>query len=169
MKILVVEDDHKIKTEVIDDILASLGHDNDWATNQQKAVELLEMNVYDLVLLDLQIPARPGNSCANSEFGKHLLRQVREIRGHGNIPVVVMTGHHQDGLDMAADLIGMGAIDFISKPFPSKGRTLAYVIERALKKYRKALEVQLTPPAGMFTGGEMVFYLLLATFKDNFF
>lgn len=158
MKILVVEDDHKIKTEVIDEVLASLSYKNDWATNQQQAVEFLQNNGYDLVLLDLQIPARPGSSLANSEFGKHLLRQIREIKGHGNVPVVIMTGHHQDGLDMAADLVGMGVIDFISKPFPSKGRTLASVIEKTLQKYQKSKELQPPQPEGTFTGGEMVFY-----------
>lgn len=158
MKILVVEDDHKIKTEVIDEVLASLSYKNDWATNQQQAVEFLKNNGYDLVLLDLQIPARPGSSLANSEFGKHLLRQIREIKGHGNVPVVIMTGHHQDGLDMAADLVGMGVIDFISKPFPPKGRTLASVIEKTLQKYQKSKELQSPQPEGTFTGGEMVFY-----------
>ncbi len=158
MKILVVEDDHKIKTEVIDDILASLGHENDWATNQQESLEMLGNSSYDLVLLDLQIPARPNSGAASSEFGKLLLRQIRDIKGHGNVPVVIMTGHHQDGFDMVTDLIGMGAIEFISKPFPPKGRTLASVIEKTLQKYRKSIEVLSTPPAGTFTGGEMVFY-----------
>lgn len=158
MKILVVEDDHKIKNEVIDEVLASLGYENDWATNQLQAVEFLGRDGYDLVLLDLQIPARPGSSAASSEFGKHLLRQIRDIKGHGNVPVVIMTGHHQDGLDMAADLVGMGVIDFISKPFPPKGRTLASVIEKTLRQYQKSQESQPPKPEGTFTGGEMVFY-----------
>lgn len=158
MKILVVEDDRKIKNEVIDEVLASLGYENDWATNQLQAVEFLGRDGYDLVLLDLQIPARPGSSAASSEFGKHLLRQIRDIKGYGNIPVVIMTGHHQDGLDMAADLVGMGVIDFISKPFPPKGRTLASVIEKTLQKYQKSKELQPPRPEGTFTGGEMVFY-----------
>ncbi|HOM75194.1 MAG TPA: response regulator [Anaerohalosphaeraceae bacterium] len=158
MKILVVEDDRKIKTEVIDDVLASLGYENDWATNQQEALEMLGNNGYDLVLLDLQIPARSSSCAASSEFGKYLLRQIRDLKGHGNVPVVIMTGHHQDGLDMAADLIGMGVIDFISKPFPLKGRTLASVIEKTLQKYQKSKEAQPPKPEGTFTGGEMAFY-----------
>ncbi|HRS72706.1 MAG TPA: response regulator [Anaerohalosphaeraceae bacterium] len=158
MKILVVEDDRKIKNEVIDEVLASLGYENDWATNQLQAVEFLGRDGYDLVLLDLQIPARPGSSAASSEFGKHLLRQIRDIKGHGNVPVVIMTGHHQDGFDMVTDLIGMGAIEFISKPFPPNGRTLASVIEMTLQKYQKSQESQPPKPEGTFTGGEMVFY-----------
>ncbi|NLX18205.1 MAG: response regulator [Desulfobulbus sp.] len=158
MKVLVVEDDRKIKTEVIDDVLTSLGYENDWAANQQEALGLLEKNGYDLVLLDLQIPARPNSGAASAEFGKHLLRQIRQIKGHGNVPVVIMTGYHQAGLDMAADLIGIGAIDFICKPFPPNGRTLAHVIETTLQKYQKSQEAQPPQPEGTFTGGQMIFY-----------
>ena len=58
MKVLIVEDEPKIKTETIDDCLSSLGHVSDWAQNQQEANALLGANRYDLVLQDLQIPAR---------------------------------------------------------------------------------------------------------------
>ena len=59
MRILVVEDDKQIKTQAIDDCLASLGCASDWATNQQEANKLLATHEYDLILLDLKIPARP--------------------------------------------------------------------------------------------------------------
>lgn len=64
MRILVVEDDKQIKTETIDDCLASLGCASDWATNQQEANNLLAKHEYDLILLDLKIPSRPGGKGA---------------------------------------------------------------------------------------------------------
>lgn len=156
MKLLVVEDDRKIKTEVIDDVLASLGYASDWATNQQDAIALLLENDYDLVLLDLQIPSRPQGT-PNVEFGKFLLRKVHEIKSRGNLPVVVMTGYHHDCLDMASDLRDLGTETFIAKPFPAKGRTLATVIEETLAKFHRDL-AQKQAPVGTFVGGEMVFY-----------
>ena len=58
-KALVVEDDHRI-IESIEDTLFSIGHEHDWATNQQDARRLLKEGEYDYVLLDLQIPAKPN-------------------------------------------------------------------------------------------------------------
>jgi CheY-like chemotaxis protein len=107
MKLLVVEDEPKIKTETIDDCLGSLGHVSDWAENQQDAIRLLEANDYDLVLLDLQIPSRP-NGKASPEFGKNLLKQIRARKGRDGIPVILMTAQHQHCVDLLTDLQEIG-------------------------------------------------------------
>ncbi|MBL7132849.1 MAG: response regulator transcription factor [Phycisphaerae bacterium] len=136
MKILVVEDDRKIKTEIIDDVLASLGHDSDWAQNQREANDLLAANTYDLALLDLQIPSRPGGKPL-AEFGKHLLNQFHERTGRGNVPVIIMTGYHQACVDMSTELHKIGVNACISKPFPETGRTLAAVIKDVMAQHRR--------------------------------
>jgi DNA-binding response OmpR family regulator len=136
MKVLVVEDEPKIKTETIDDCLGSLGHVSDWAQNQQDANGLLAANDYDLVLLDLQIPSRP-NGKASPEFGKNLLKQIRARKGRDGIPVILMTAQHQHCVDLLTDLQEIGIDGSISKPFPTTGRTLAVVIEDVLEKHRR--------------------------------
>ncbi|MCK4661184.1 MAG: response regulator transcription factor [Phycisphaerae bacterium] len=135
MKVLVVEDDRKIKIETIDDCLESLGHVSDWATNQQEANGLLVANEYDLILLDLQIPSRPGGK-DSPEFGKNLLRQIHARKGQGIVPVIIMTAYHQQCVDMLTDLQEIGVNGSISKPFPTSGRTLAVVIEEVMAKHR---------------------------------
>jgi len=161
VKVLVVEDDRKIKTETIDDCLASLGHESDWAQHQQEANGLLASNDYDLILLDLQIPSRAGGK-DSPEFGKNLLRQIQERKGRGAVPVILMTAYHQQCVDMLTDLQEIGVDGSISKPFPAFGRTLAAVIEEVMTKHRR---FRLTAAAGgaeesllPFEGGVLAFH-----------
>lgn len=161
MKILVVEDEPKIKTETIDDCLQSLGHVSDWAQNQQEANGLLAANEYDLVLLDLQIPSRP-NGKASPEFGKNLLKQIRSRKGRDGVPVILMTAQHQHCVDLLTDLQEIGIDGSISKPFPTTGRTLAVVIEEVLEKHRRfrvaAGSDGKTAPLAPFRGGVLAYH-----------
>jgi len=161
MKVLIVEDEPKIKMETIDDCLQSLGHVSDWAQNQQDANGLLAANDYDLVLLDLQIPSRP-NGKASPEFGKNLLKQIRARKGRDGVPVILMTAQHQDCVGLLTDLQECHVDGSIAKPFPTTGRTLAVVIEDVLEKHRrfrvaakgKEQPEALTP----FTGGVLAYH-----------
>lgn len=162
MRILVVEDEPKIKTETIDDCLGSLGHVSDWAQNQQEANGLLATSDYDLILLDLQIPSRP-NGKASPEFGKNLLKQIRARKGPNGAPVILMTAQHQHCVDLLTDLQEIGIDGSISKPFPTAGRTLAVVIEDVLEKhrrYRVAAKTDGNPPEQRppFPGGVLAYH-----------
>jgi len=160
MRVLIVEDDPGIKTDNIDDCLASLGHESDWAKNQQEANGLVAANDYDLVLHDLQIPARPGGKDM-PEFGKNSLRQIRARKGR-DLPVILMTGQHQHCVDMISDLQDIGIDGSISKPFPRTGRTLAAVIEEVMAKtrQRRAVSGNGSQPREVrpFSGGVLAFH-----------
>lgn len=159
MKVLVVEDDRKIKAEAIDDCLASLGHENDWATNQKEANELLAANSYGLVLLDLQIPSRPGGKDL-PEFGKNLLKQIRARMGR-DVPVILMTAQHQQCVDLITELHEIGLDGSISKPFPTTGRTLAVVITEVMERHRRfrlAAKAGQEQPLTQFAGGVLAFH-----------
>jgi DNA-binding response OmpR family regulator len=160
MKVLVVEDDPKIKTEAIDDCLASLGHVSDWAQSQQEANGMLASTDYDLILQDLQIPSRPGGK-ALPEFGKNLLKQIRARKGH-DIPIILMTAQHQHCVDLLTDLQELGIDGSISKPFPITGRTLAVVIEDVLEKHRRfrvaAKKDERSESLRPFTGGVLAYH-----------
>lgn len=161
IKALVVEDDLEIREE-IEDVLGLLGHEYDWAESQQKAHELIEQNQYHYVLADLEIPARPGRGFAKIEYGKKLIGQIQQIKGRGVIPVIVMTGYHKHGLNMALELLGNGVMDFISKPFGdgTEGKSLPQVIQAVLDKHRKAFPPGVLPgdPPQPFRGGILAFY-----------
>ena len=161
MKVLVVEDDRKIKTESIDDALTSLGHESDWAENQQEACGLLAANAYDLILLDLQIPSRP-NGRPMAQFGTNLLKHIRTRIGRDRVPVILMTAHHQHCVDLMGELNELGLDGSIAKPFPDTGRTLAVVIEDVMEKHRRFREAlaatEPDAPLRPFQGGTLAFY-----------
>ncbi len=161
IKALVVEDDLKIQEE-IEDVLGLLGHDFDWAESQQEARELIEQNGYHYVLADLEIPSRTGRGFAKIEYGKKLVEQIQQIKGRGVIPVILMTAHHMNGLNLAIELLGNGVMDFISKPFGdgTSGKSLPQVIQGVIEKHRKAFPPGTLPsdPPGRFAGGKLVFY-----------
>ena len=162
MKILVVEDDREIVKHVEDTLLA-LGYEHDGADNQQDAQRLLQDNSYDLMLLDLQIPARPNRGFAKIEHGRSLLESTQRIKGKNRLPVIIMTGYGAQALDQSVDLLAAGAADFISKPFPESGRTLARVIQDVLAGHRRKFPdapaaANQPPKAEPIPGGVLAFY-----------
>ena len=133
IRILVVEDDMEIREE-IEDVLAALGYEHDWAQSQQEARELLDTRNYHCVLADLEIPARIGRGFAKIEFGRKLIEQIPQIKGRGVVPVIVMTGYHHEGLNLTTELLGNGVMEFISKPFGdgTSGKSLSLAARRKL-------------------------------------
>lgn len=102
IQILLVEDDTTI-VENLREFLAGQGFSVVAAPGQQKALELLETDSFDLVLLDISLADGNGFavcSCVKQNIG---------------IPVIFLTASGDEysvvsGLDMGAD-------DYISKPF----------------------------------------------------
>lgn len=101
-KILLVEDDRRIRIEVMDAMRAA-SFDVEAAVSVQGAREMLERE-FDLVLLDLGLPDGDG------------LDVCREIRGSGRgVPILILTArdepaHRVRGLEVGAD-------DYVVKPF----------------------------------------------------
>lgn len=160
---LVIEDDDRLMAS-IEDVLFSMGHDHDWVTNQHDARIKLAERDYSYVLLDLQIPAKPNRGGADIQFGCNLVRDIQHIKGRDRLPVIVMTSFSSDCLDLTTELQANGANEFIAKPFPSKGRTLASVVEKVLSG-RVASNSTATeengveqPTSQRFSGGELVFH-----------
>jgi DNA-binding response OmpR family regulator len=170
MKFLIVEDDPSVG-EVIVDILDSMDIEHDAVTNVEDAKKLLATTSYACVLLDLCIPAKSGRGGASEDFGVILLTEIRRIKKQSPPPVYMMTAHTAQGFDLAAKLLRLGAIDFISKPFTDRGRKLTKIIQSVLStsetepehRNHVAKVAELPSPyiepkvtSGEFTGGELV-------------
>jgi len=159
-KALVVEDDPQAM-DSIEDTLFSMGHAHVWVTNQEDARAALGQDHYHYVLLDLQIPAKPNRGGASLEFGINLLREISQGGGSPRTPVIIMTAYITECLNLSTRLQSFGASEFIAKPFNSKERSLANVINRVLK----VRAVRPKPPdpgrdlsSQPFAGGELVFF-----------
>jgi len=156
---LVVEDDKRLAALIGEIILHSLSHEFDHVTNQTDALARLNAVHYDYVLLDLHIPARPNRGGASHEFGVNLLRAIRERQSPTQLPVFIMTAYHSTCVDNTSELTRAGATEFISKPFPETGRTLAAVVRTVLDDHhtRQRTSVPLNVDLKPFNGGTMVF------------
>lgn len=113
-RILIVEDEVPFQ-EIYRDILESEGYETEVAGNGEEAIEWLEYNTPDLVLLDIILP---------KQSGLDVLRHIRDATSTKNTPVVVYSViDDQEQIDRA---LKMGANDFTIK-----GQTAAYdVIEK---------------------------------------
>ena len=103
MRILIVEDEKKVAS-FIKKGLQQEGYAADAVHDGDEAVHQASEQDYDLVILDLMLPRRPGMD---------VLRRIRSQKP--NLPVLVLTarGALEDkiaGLDAGAD-------DYLSKPF----------------------------------------------------
>ena len=102
MRVLVVEDDQNL-CEVIQRFLSEIGHEPLIAHTAEAALDVLEAERADVVLLDIYLPGMSG-----LDFLK--LQVVRELR----VPIVVISGMVTES--QAHECLQLGAFDFIGKP-----------------------------------------------------
>ena len=103
-RILIV-DDQKSNVSLLEQLLGEAGYTRVTSTmNPQEVCALHRKNHYDLILLDLQMPAMDGF---------HVMAALKTNESEGYLPVIVLTA--QPGHKLRA--LQAGAKDFISKPF----------------------------------------------------
>jgi two-component system copper resistance phosphate regulon response regulator CusR len=103
MRILVVEDEHKVASGIAR-ALREEAYAVDLAATGQKAIELASETAYDVILLDIRLPGLSG------------IEVCRELRQSGmETPILMLTARslvaqRVEGLDVGAD-------DYLTKPF----------------------------------------------------
>lgn len=103
MRVLLVEDDRMIG-QAIELALKDASYAVDWVRDGQAASLTLELQDYDLVLLDLGLPRKDGTEV------------LRSIRAKGNrAAVLVITA--RDALEDRICGLDAGADDYVLKPF----------------------------------------------------
>ncbi len=111
MRMLLVEDDRMIG-DSLRQALKFEGHAVDWVYDAAAATTALAAEHFDLVLLDLGLPATPGAAAAASAG----LGVLRALRGRGDdTPVIVLTA--RDALADRVAGLDAGADDYLVKPF----------------------------------------------------
>ena len=101
-KILVVEDDHQIRQELVL-LLQRNGFEAQALTSFESVPQQIIAAHPDLVLLDLNLPGIDG---------QQICREVRQL---SNVPIIVVTSRNTD-LDELM-VLSLGADDFIAKPY----------------------------------------------------
>jgi two-component system nitrogen regulation response regulator NtrX len=100
--VLIVDDEESIRRSVAD-VLADEGYVSVSAGSVEEAIQKIEAQVPDLVLLDVAMPARDGIE---------LLEWLR--RSWPELPVIMMSGHGT--IETAVRATKLGAYDFLEKP-----------------------------------------------------
>jgi DNA-binding response OmpR family regulator len=119
MRILFAEDDRQLRTSVARG-LREASHDVDQAGTGPQAVALALANDYDVMILDVMLPAKNG------------LEVCRSIRAAGNrLPILMLTA--LDEVEQRIAGLDAGADDYLTKPFDF-GELLARL--RALARRR---------------------------------
>jgi putative two-component system response regulator len=102
---LLCVDDNRMNRELVAATLADANMDVVTAENGREALELLEHEAIDAVLLDLVMPVQDGTST---------LKLLRADSRWEFLPVIVLTSHRNSG--MRQEAIVAGADDFINYP-----------------------------------------------------
>ncbi|MBV7392079.1 response regulator transcription factor [Enterococcus sp. ALS3] len=101
-KILIIEDDEAIAT-IEQDFLEINGFETEIVTDGHQGLKKALSNEYDLLLLDVMLPGMDG------------IKIMKRIRDKVMVPILLVTAKG-DELDKLRGL-GLGADDYISKPF----------------------------------------------------
>lgn len=120
IEILVVEDDVDING-LLCSILTKKGYKVRGAYSGSEAMMCIEQFNYDLILLDLMLPGINGENIIN------------EIRKAKTMPIIVISA--KTSQEDKINVLGIGADDFISKPFDIN-EVLARV-EAQLRRYKQ--------------------------------
>ncbi len=104
-KQVLIVDDESIMVTVLHRHVTNAGYDFDVASNGQEALDKIQHEIPDLVLLDLMMPGMNGfETC----------RRVRANEKTKKLPVIIVTALHSD--TDSADARACGANEFIVKP-----------------------------------------------------
>ncbi|WP_288365404.1 ATP-binding protein [uncultured Marinobacter sp.] len=116
LSVLLVED-NQVNQMVAVSLLKKLGHRTDHAENGLKAIQALENNHYDLVLMDCQMPVMDGYEAT---------QRIRQNPEWKDLPIIAVTANVMQG--DREDCLASGMNDYITKPY--KREELRTVIDR---------------------------------------
>jgi len=104
MHILVVDDEREF-LELMTNRLQKRGFTVTVASCGEQALDLVEKEAFDALVLDVKMPGIDGIE---------VLRKVKQLRPH--LPVLLLTGHAS--VEVAMSGVESGAVDYLLKPVP---------------------------------------------------
>ncbi|MGH9226996.1 MAG: response regulator [Acidimicrobiales bacterium] len=127
--VLVVDDD-SVSRRILSHMLEQEGHCTTLAEDGRRALDLLAQECFDIVLLDIRMPAMDGYE---------VCRRIRAVPETQALPVVMITA---EGPDEKLSALDAGADDFLVKPF-DRGEFLARIRSLLrIKRYHDLIQDQ---------------------------
>jgi DNA-binding response OmpR family regulator len=115
-KVLIADDDPMI-LRLLDVSLSAAGHTVVTAADGREALELIEQDTPDIVVLDGMMPELGGLEA---------LQSLKNAKSTADLPVILMTARAEE--DDIAKGLELGATLYLVKPFPPK--ELVAAVER---------------------------------------
>jgi DNA-binding response OmpR family regulator len=122
-RILLVEDEPNI-SEVVALYLKRGGYQVQAVKNGNEAMQLLQRELPDLLILDLMLPGLDGLSI------------IRRLRDHSDVPIIILTARREESDRIAG--LEMGADDYVVKPFSPQ--ELVSRVRAVLRRARSAAD-----------------------------
>lgn len=123
IKVLIVEDEKPI-SNLIRVSLTNAGYECDMAYDGNQAIDKIDSNVYDIILLDIMLPEADGFE---------LMEYIKPL----DIPVIFLTA--MNAVENRVKGLRMGAEDYIVKPFDVA--ELIARVEVVLRRYNKTEDI----------------------------
>jgi diguanylate cyclase (GGDEF)-like protein len=135
---VLVADDNAINQDTVSAMLASLGCQSRLVFDGQSAIEALNQETFDLVLMDCKMPLMDGYEAA---------RRIRLQEGdrRARLPIIALTAHAMEGDQERCRAAGMD--DYLTKPLSR--RALRAMLERWSSKRAAHWLSAPEPAAGM--------------------
>jgi class 3 adenylate cyclase len=128
---LLIADDNKVNRLLLSRSVEMQGHRAALAENGRIALEMLRVEAFDLLLLDIEMPEMDGFA---------VLEQLKADVQLRDLPVIVTSS--VEGLDNIVRCIGLGAEDYLPKPVNAvllKARIGASLEKKRLRDQQKEL------------------------------
>ena len=103
--LILLVDDSEVSNFLMQSILEERGYSILSVSNGKEALELLQQELPDLIILDIMMPEMSG-------FG--VLESVKKFEETAKIPVIILTA--RNNLKDQEKAISMGAVDYLIKP-----------------------------------------------------
>jgi len=134
-RILIVDDELSI-VKFVRAVLKDKGYEVLTATNGAEAVQTMEQELPDLVLLDINMPALDG------------FEVCRRLREWSEVPIIMLSAR-ADETDKIKCL-NLGADDYLTKPFNTEE-----LLARIRAVFRRTKEATVIPTQASFSSGDL--------------
>ena len=118
---ILVAENEATNRHLMEQILRFAGYDTLTAEHGQQALDILQTNHADLILVDISMPVLDGY---------HTLKLLREQPGYATTPVIAVTAHAT--LEDRQRALRSGFTEYLTKPF--RPRDLLRLVEQLLAR-----------------------------------
>jgi PAS domain S-box-containing protein len=123
---VLIAEDNIVNQRVAIYMMEKQGHHVSYVQNGEEVLDAMEKNIFDLILMDVQMPLMDGLKATE------LIRKKERATG-AHIPIVAMTAHAMKGDRERCLAAGMD--DYVAKPL--NAADLSQAIERAIQLSRR--------------------------------